>query len=155
MTLTIIPVTQENWRQVIKLQVSKKQKHFIESNATSLLEAAYDKSYSWQPFALMTDEKTVGFAMIGAYDQLQKYIWLDRFMIDQDFQSKGYGRYFLEKLLVFIKLTWSVEMVVLSTHQQNKAAISFYEQNGFVNTTRLDEENGELMMTYTYAEIKN
>lgn len=152
---SILPVTQENWRQVIKLQVSKKQKHFIESNEVSLLEAAYDKIYAWQPFALRVDEVIVGFAMIGAYDQVQKYIWLDRFMIDQSFQGQGYGRHFLEKLLVFIKLTWSVEMVVLSTHQQNKAAISFYEQNGFVNTTRLDEENGELMMTYKYAEIKN
>lgn len=152
---SILPVTQENWRHVSQLTVAKDQEHFIEPNATSLLEAAYDKFYSWQPFALMTDEKTVGFAMIGAYDQMQKYIWLDRFMIDQSFQGQGYGRHFLEKLLDFIQFTWDLEKVVLSTHLQNKAAISFYLRNGFIDTKCLDEENGELILTYTYAVTEN
>lgn len=43
--LYIEPVTEKNWRVARDLSVAKNQTDFIESNAQSLLEAAYDKEY--------------------------------------------------------------------------------------------------------------
>lgn len=146
----ILPVTQENWRQVIQLSVTPEQEPFIESNAISLLESRYDSQFNWKPFALVVENQIIGFAMVGAYHQEDHYIWLDRLMIDQQFQGQGYGNHFLHELLIWIKKKQQIDKVILSTHPKNQAALVFYERKGFVNTKQFDPENGEVILVYTY-----
>lgn len=139
-------ITQENWRLVANLSVTKEQRGFIESNGDSLLEAAFDKKFNWMPLALYDEESLVGFAMIGDFNEDQKSIWLDRLMIDQHFQGKKYGKNFLKLILNFIKDNWSVETIILSAHKENQSIFSFYESFGFKNTHKIDQENGEIIM---------
>ncbi len=139
-------ITQENWRLVANLSVTKEQRGFIESNGDSLLEAAFDEKFNWMPLALYDEESLVGFAMIGDFNEDQKSIWLDRLMIDQHFQGKKYGKNFLKLILNFIKDNWSVETIILSAHKENQSIFSFYESFGFKNTHKIDQENGEIIM---------
>lgn len=154
MKMTIRPVTEKNWREIIALDVASSQKDFIEPNSHSLLEAYFDHHFAWQPFGLYTDERLVGFAMIGAYQQKEQFIWLDRFMIDQHAQNNGYGTLFIQELLTFISKNWVVKTVVLSIHPNNERAALFYTQIGFVDTNEFDPENGERLFIYTYSDRK-
>ena len=87
MTVRIEEVSQSTWRTIAALKVSESQRTFIEDNTTSLLEAAYDTSLHWVPLALYKEETIVGFAMVGAYNEQEQSIWLDRLMIDQHWQK--------------------------------------------------------------------
>ncbi|SER54637.1 hypothetical protein [Salipaludibacillus aurantiacus] len=80
--LSIIPVDSSNWREVAALRPDKSQEAFIESNETSLLESVFDTEHNWQCYGLFRKGTAVGFMMIGAESKTDRYIWLDRFMID-------------------------------------------------------------------------
>lgn len=148
MKLAIQPVNEENWRQVVQLQVAPAQQDFIESNAQSLLEAAYDHSLHWHPLALFDEDTLVGFAMIGA--QQEKSIWLDRIMIDQQFQGHGYGKQFIPLLLSHMQQTFAVERVYLSAHEENEKIFAYYEKLGFIDSRKHDPANGERIMYYNF-----
>ncbi|SFK16778.1 diamine N-acetyltransferase [Marinilactibacillus piezotolerans] len=144
--LNIRPVTEDNWRAIVELKPLTDQKKYITSNAESLLESFYETRYNWSVFGLFKEEYPIGFTMIGAFNAEKEYIWLDRFMIDGQFQGKGYGKKFLQLIVDYIQLKWQVKDIVLSIVKENNQAKKLYETIGFIDTGRIDEENGELVM---------
>lgn len=144
MGLTIKEVGETNWRAVCGLTVAKNQKGFIESNARSLLEAAYDVSLHWQPLALYDGELLVGFSMIGA--KQEEEMWLDRLMIDAQFQGKGYGTRFIPITLQFMRQKYGVRRIYLSIHDENEKILPYYQRFGFIDSGKYDPENGERIM---------
>lgn len=152
--LTLKPVTETNWRAITELKPLSHQMEWINTNAESLLEAVYEPRFNWSVYGLYADSYPIGFAMIGAYNEERKYIWLDRFMIDGQFQGRGYGKKFLAKILTFIQSNWIVDDIVLSIEKDNQVAKIFYEKFGFKNTGRIDEENGEWIMVLKTAGNK-
>lgn len=144
--LNIRPVTEDNWRAIVELKPLTDQKKYITSNAESLLESFYETRYNWSVFGLFKEEYPIGFTMIGAFNAEKEYIWLDRFMIDGQFQGKGYGKKFLQLIVDYIQLKWQVKDIVLSIVKENNQAKKLYETIGFIDTGRIDEENGELIM---------
>lgn len=148
-TYKIKQVCEENWRSVSELTVHPTQVEFIETNTESLLEAAYDTRYNWTPYGLYWNETLIGFAMIGAYNAREKYIWLDRFMIDQKHQRQGHSKPLLNELKLFIKDNWETEIIILSVHQLNEQASKAYEQVGFhFNGMTESDAEGRLMEYY-------
>lgn len=130
-TLNIAPVTDANYHAVSALQVAPSQRAFIEPNEQSLTEVSSAPQFEWHPLALLQDDVVVGFAMIGAYNAEQGYIWLDRFMIDVHFQHQGLGKLFLPKLCNWITNHWPVRDIVLSYDQTNQVAARLYAEHGF------------------------
>ena len=66
------PVTKDNWRERIKLQVRDDQKHFVASNVQSIAEAQFgydepnDGHWDMYPFGIYdADGRPVGFLMYG------------------------------------------------------------------------------------------
>lgn len=151
-TLQIKPVNSENWHTIVSLEVASNQKNFIESNAESLLESFFDTDMHWRCYGLYIEEQAVGFAMIGAYRENEKYIWLDRFMISKNYQQQGLGTRFLQAILSFIQRTWKVTDVVISVDPGNTQAKAFYVKNNFVDTHKIDPQNGEELYCFTYPE---
>lgn len=145
MEYLIKDVNEENWREVAALQVAPGQGSLIETNAESLLEAAYDRSFAWRPLALYRGNDLVGFAMIGAQDKKAQTLWLDRLMIAQAFQHQGLGRIFLQKLIAYIREHYQVTGIYLSLHEENTPAAALYLSEGFQDLKRYDPANGEAM----------
>ena len=100
--LHLVKADRENFWELMKLRVAKEQEDFVASNAVSLAQAYdchADGKYA-QCFGLYDGETPVGFAMIGHdsedYENIPEVyahsycLW--RFMIDQRYQKRGYGR---------------------------------------------------------------
>ncbi|PJZ19435.1 spermidine acetyltransferase, partial [Bacillus cereus] len=121
MTLHICEVTEKNWRSVAALNVAKDQQQFIESNAFSLAESLYEKNGT--SVGLYDGETLVGYAMYGWYWEKRKSVWLDRFMIDQRYQGKGYAKRFLRLLIQFLQNKFECKTIYLSLHPDNKPAM--------------------------------
>src|SRR5579863_5962265 len=89
MTISLRPVTAENWNAVAKLEVSEDQRDFVAPNSYSLAQAAYEPGLT--PVAIYDDETLVGFAMY-THEPWQGEFGIVRMMIDRRYQGKGYGR---------------------------------------------------------------
>ncbi|WP_280771551.1 GNAT family N-acetyltransferase [Salipaludibacillus daqingensis] len=146
--LKIHPVDSSNWRQVVSLKMDESQQSFIESNEISLLESIYDTKNHWTCYGLFFKEEAVGFMMIGAENKEEKYIWLDRFMIDRDHQGKGLGSAFIPVVKEYIFTRFDVNEIVLSVTKNNLNAKTFYEKHGFKNTGLIDQEFDEEIFSY-------
>lgn len=141
-------VTPENWRELCNLKVADNQQHTIETNKDSLLEAAYDSKLNWHPFGIYLQDKPIGFTMIGALDETPGTIWLDRLMIDQQYQGKKYGQHALQLIITYIVTHYPNKDILLSVHPENRVAITFYGKFEFYNTDTTDE-NGEIIFKKT------
>lgn len=146
--MTIEEIDDANQTAVLALKVAAAQRTYIETNAQSLQEAMNDHDHDWRCYALCENRQPVGFMMIGAENRTYKYIWLDRFMIGQQYQGRGLGTQFLKRAIRFIKDHFQVDEIVLSLHAENTHAKYFYRQAGFTDIKRIDETNGEEIWVY-------
>ena len=116
----------------------KDQQQFIESNAFSLAESLYEGNGT--SVGLYDGETLVGYAMYGWYCEKRKSVWLDRFMIDQQYQGKGYAKRFLRLLIQFLQNKFECKTIYLSLHPDNKLAMGLYESFGFRLNGDIDDE---------------
>lgn len=81
-------ITQDNYRERVRLNVAEQQRHYVVPNATSLAKAYafYDTA---RPFVVYNDDMMIGFVLLRNHQELG-YI-IDQFMIDERYQGKGYG----------------------------------------------------------------
>lgn len=137
MNLHVCEVTTSNWRSIAALHVAKEQEQFIESNAFSLAESQYeDNGIS---VGLYDEEIIVGYAMYGWYCEKDESIWLDRFMIDENFQGKGYAKRFLRVLIDYLQQKYHCKTIYLTIHPENNVALKLYESFGFNLTDEVDD----------------
>ena len=99
MKIELRPVTRDNWRECIRLEVAQDQKAFVAPNVGSLAEARFEPRY--EPRAIYADGRMVGFAMYCPDDDQgdDGLFWIFRLMTDQWHQGRGIGRRAMECLL--------------------------------------------------------
>jgi len=140
----IRPVTKVNWKELIRLKVRDDQAHFVASNLYSIAEAQFGDEYEghWDlyPFGIYSDEGLpVGFLMYAlnlAHPRQQAFI--QRLMVDDTFQGKGYGRFGMQKMLEIFRAEERIRSVGISYEPENEAARKLYASLGF-------EETGEMV----------
>ena len=94
MTITFREITSDNYSQVLNLKITPAQEaaKFVSPVVRSLADAwFYREEGITYPKAIYADEDLVGFIMYELdTEEQQVFVW--RFLIDQAFQGKGYGR---------------------------------------------------------------
>lgn len=140
MSREIRDITSSNEKEILSLNITKEQHHFIEPISQCLAEAKEDNRYV--PLGLYKNDKAVGFSMYGKFED---QVWLDRFLIDKRFQGTGLGQYFMQKLIEFLKIKFPTNNIYLSVYENNKRAIKLYKKLGFIFINE-EDENGEKVM---------
>ena len=146
------PVTIQNWRALIKLQVREDQKHFVASNLFSIAQAQFGDDYEghWDLFAygIYDGDVPVGFFMYGLnFEHPKQQAFIQRLMVDEKFQGKGYGRFGMEKMLEIFRADERIKVVGISYEPENEGARKLYASLGFV-------EPGEMVSGETLAVLK-
>ena len=158
--MKLVRIHNDNVWQIVKLSVEDSQKDFVASNSQSLIEAYICLANNGKvfPFGIYENDIPIGFVMIG-YDVDDDYtnapkiaygnynIW--RFMIDKNYQNRGYGKQALKLVLDFIKTfpCGKAEYCYLSYEPNNVVAKKLYAEFGF-------EENGEMDEDEVIAVLK-
>ena len=148
-------VTYDNIVAVHKLKVTKEQRHFVASNDWSIMEAylSLDMGRHVYPFAIYFGKKVVGFVMIGYHifdegdpDFVKNNYCIWRFMIDKNYQGKGYGREAMKKVIELIKSfpAGKTDYCWLSYEPENEIARKLYLSLGFEERLDLYKENMEI-----------
>lgn len=89
-------ITEENYVQVMNLELKDSQKYFLSTNERSLAEAYVYRNDGVSPFAVIDGEEIIGFIMFDLHDDDPETYIIWRMMIDDHNQGKGYGKKLLE-----------------------------------------------------------
>lgn len=143
MTVSLRPLTADNWREASQLQVAEDQQNYVAPNLYSIAESRFEPTCVL--LAIYADEKMVGFLMYDAADY-----YIVRFMIDARYQGKGYGRAAMLLLLDQFEQERAHLSASLSFVPGNTAAERLYERVGFRKTGEMHE--GELVMVRPLAQ---
>lgn len=105
MNINLRDITNDNWIECIRLTTNKDNTHtvfeeYIASNALSLAQSKVQEG--WNTKAIYDNETMVGFAMYG-YSYDDNFFEICRLMIDYKFQSLGYGKSSLIKIVEEMK----------------------------------------------------
>ncbi len=148
--LTSKRIAQKDWDVIKTLQIADNQKGYIESSEHCLQDAlnnAYDME--WHFYGIYLQDKLIGFAMHGIqYVEQQEEVWLDRFMIDQVYQNKGYGKQGMKIIIEQLYEEYHCSILYLSVIQENKKAISMYQSLGFIKTKQIDDNNEQVYIRF-------
>jgi len=152
MSVELRPVTEENWRALIKLQVREDQREFVASNLYSIAESQFgfedEGHWNFYPFGVYASEEPVGFLMYCInYEHSRFQGFIMRLMVDEHYQGKGCGRAAMEQILEIFRADERVRQIGISYEPHNKAAQALYASLGFV-------EPGELVEGETLAVLK-
>lgn len=139
------PITQENLEQVLALRVSNDQQSFVSSTAHSLAQAYVYRDTAF-PFAVYAGESLVGFLMFGYYEARKQYtLW--KFLIDQRYQGRGYGRAALGQGIAYMKETFAPKELYTGVSLGNTVAKRLYHSMGFVETGLVADGMEEMKYT--------
>jgi diamine N-acetyltransferase len=128
--ISLREINESNWRECIALSVKEDQKRFIGTNENGLALAYAHKEM--QPRGIYANEVMAGFIMY-AKDPDDGLYYINRFMIDESYQGKGYGRRALELLTEQLKAD-GVASVDILHKPDNEQAIRLYMSLGFEQT---------------------
>lgn len=117
-------ITRDNFWDCINLAVTKEQEDFVTSNAVSIAQSKVQPECI--PLAVYHNDEIVGFVMYCIDEDDGEY-WIYRMMIDKNYQSKGYGRETLKKLLETIKQDKNHNKIFLGVHIESKSAVKLYK----------------------------
>ncbi len=138
-------IDRHNFFDVIDLKVAEEQKSFVATNLFSLAQA---KAFpECNCLAIYHEEKLVGFTMY-CIDFDDKEYWIYRLMIDAKYQSQGYGKAAMEKLIELIKEDKDHQVIYLSFEPENDRAKEMYEKLGFEADGRVID--GEIVYRLGY-----
>lgn len=142
------PVNSSNREEIEHLTVFSEQSGFIESVGECLQEA--DQLELWRPVGIYDGDMLIGFAMYGYFPEpAPGQLWLDRLLIDKEYQGKGYGKQAVLALLDRLRTEYSADTVYLSVYRNNPRAIRLYEKIGFRFNGEYDTK-GESVMVYSF-----
>jgi diamine N-acetyltransferase len=151
LSVTLQPVTAENWRALIELKAREDQSQFVASNLYSIAEAQFgfeeEGHWDFYPFGAYVGNEPVGFVMYCLninHSRFQAFVM--RLMVDEKFQGKGYGRDIMQQVLNVFRADEQIKNVGISYKPHNEGARKLYADLGFV-------EPGEMMEGETLAVL--
>jgi diamine N-acetyltransferase len=153
MTITLQPITADNWIDCINLKPTAEQERigFVSSNQLSLAQAYAERW--WQPYAIYADDAMVGFVLYGCWphsavpvhhtDAEPGVHFILRFMIDARYQGRGYGRARMEAVIAQIKREPGAHRIAISYDTSNLVMARLCGSVGFLPTGRVIEDEIE------------
>lgn len=149
MSILLKEVNRDNWYECVKLKVAEHQKNFVASNAFSLAQAAYEPGCI--PLCIYSDDTMIGFVMFSmdkAEDSTEEEsFWICRFMIDEKYQGKGYGKAAMTEIIQYAKSYYDYTEIYLSEVPGNEGAKKLYQSFGFQLTGEVIEGEEVMLLT--------
>lgn len=134
--VSVRPITEENWRQALKLRVMPEQEPFVPSVAVSIAKA-YIKpgGLNHDPYGIYMGDTIVGFYSFMYNPYNPKVSYVSGFLIDGAYQGKGIGSAAMAQYLATVRQKLpNCEGVYLTVHPNNEVAERFYANFGFRKT---------------------
>ncbi|XVV06247.1 GNAT family N-acetyltransferase [Actinosynnema sp. CA-248983] len=143
------PVTEDNYRAVVDLEVHEEQRGFVATNLKSIADAWVYRP-KMQPLAMYAGEELVGFALL--YREQPDDLHIVRFMIDRRAQGRGLGRKGLAAIAEIARGEGRTSLS-LSLVPGNAVAHGLYAAFGFRETGEKDGD--EIVMKHDLTSARH
>ena len=140
-TIRLEPVTHDNWRAVIALEIAEDQRAFLDSE--SMVHALAEMQFypDFKAYAVTDGDIMVGFVSHGRSSERPNIWWIPLIVIDRRHQHKGYGRAVMEAVIDYVRREApDCTSIGLKYKPANEVARRLYASLGFVETDEFDEE---------------
>lgn len=145
--ISLREIDRSNWEDIIHLSLKEEQQHFMASNLYSLAEVQFLPGFMTRGVYLK--DQAIGFLMFGIDPDDHNY-WIYRFMIDKQFQGKGYGKAAMKLLIELIEgMNNSGKVIMIGYDPDNIGARKLYASVGFEKRGIADW--GEELAQYTFG----
>lgn len=135
MTISLKPVSVDNWYNCTQLEVRQDQKEVFPAPIVYwIAESKYVTEF--QPMAIYCNENIIGFIVYCTIPDNDGNYWIPALMIDQKHQGKGYGREAMKQLLTLMKETLDCQRIMIGHRPENTVAGTLYESLGFKRISR-------------------
>lgn len=135
--IRFVDIDPNNWR--LGLKVAESQKTYV-ANSTAMLARAYAyRNQRSRAFIIYHDETPVGMGLYYDLPEMECYD-LSQIFIDERYQGRGYGMAATRLVLDALKQDGKYNKVDLCYIEGNDAAKKLYEQFGFVEIDRDEDE---------------
>ena len=135
MSITIRPITEENWYLACDLELLKHQEDYLASNSYSIAQASFYPNFHTR--AIYKEEEVIGFLMYVSMEEeglAPGSYAIYRFMVDHRHQGNGHGRAALGLALKEISSRAGAKAISISYKPDNAIAKTFYASFGFAET---------------------
>ncbi len=138
--VNLIELSEENWIDFAGLSVDESQKNYLASNIGILARGYVYRDSRAKVMGIVVKGKPAGLAMVRDMDEEPACYELQQFMIDKNYQGKGYGFEALKLILDKLKKEHKYDCVEVCVKMEDARAIHVYEKAGFVDTGYVDDD---------------
>lgn len=135
----LFDVTEQNWLKIVTLSVEEHQKKFLDSAVGIIARGYAYRSCNAKVIGIANDEQIIGVSLVKDMDEEPACYDLQQFMIDKQFQNKGYGTEAMRLILSQLQKEGKYSCVEVCVNKENAAALKMYEKLGFLDTGYVDE----------------
>lgn len=133
----LVDIDPDNWR--LGLKVAESQNTYVANSAVMLARAYAYRNQRSRAFVIYDDETPVGMGLYYDLPELECYD-LSQLFIDERYQDRGYGKVATRLVLDAMKEDGKYSKVDLCYIEGNNAAKKLYEQFGFMEIDRDEDE---------------
>ena len=133
-------VTEENWMEVASLSVRDDQKGYLAPAVGILARGYVYRNCGARVYAFEDEGVIVGTALVREFTDEPLGYDLQQFMIDGQYQGKGYGSAALALILKELRREAHFDHVEVCVKKEDAAALHLYEKHGFTDSGFIDED---------------
>ncbi len=153
--MRLISVTEDNWMDVASLSVKEEQKKYVAPAIGILARGYVYRDCNAKIYAFENDGVIVGTALVREFTDEPLGYDLQQFMIDEQYQRKGYGSQALQLILDELRKEGHYDHVELCVKKADAEAIRLYEKNGFIDSGYVDEDLPDSLNMICYLSDKS
>ncbi len=128
--IRLLPVTVNNWKACIALELAPGQEEFVPSNLYSIAEVQFYLEAKSNAIYNEHDQ-LVGYALFGRDIFANKWK-IFRIMVDKSHQNKGYGKSAVREIIAQVSKEPDGNEILISYQHNNQVARMLYTKLGFV-----------------------
>lgn len=152
--MRLISVTENNWMDVASLSVKEEQKKYVAPAIGILARGYVYRDCNVKIYAFENDGAIVGTALVREFIDEPLGYDLQQFMIDEQYQKKGYGSQALQLILDELRKEGHYDHVELCVKKADAEAIRLYKKYGFVDSGYVDEDLPDSLNMICYLSEK-
>ncbi len=136
----LVPLDRYNWELCLEIKMSAEQQLFVPPILYSLAQSKFE---NLTPYGIMHGDDIIGFIMYGEFSGI---CWINRIVIDVDYQRLGIGTSAIIELIQMLKGNFRCREIRTSYADGNFAAEQFFQALGFRPIS--EPIDGEVVATY-------
>ena len=153
--MRLISVTEDNWMDVASLSVKEEQKKYVAPAIGILARGYVYRDCNAKIYAFENDGVIVGTALVREFTDEPLGYDLQQFMIDAQYQRKGYGSQALRLILDELRKEGHYDHVELCVKKADAEAIRLYGKHGFADSGYVDEDLPDSLNMICYLAEKS